>query len=73
MKLREKLVEIEVASWIVVTINVSYHMVLNGNIQFETKCIGCSRYKRNCSILQKAKEGRVQDEIINCNCIKYKK
>ncbi len=41
--------------------------------QFETKCIGCSRYKRNCSILQKAKKGHVQDEIINYNCIKYKK
>lgn len=36
-------------------------------------CIGCKRYERNCSILRKAKEGRVQDEIsdglacLSCN------
>lgn len=28
--------------------------------EFESNCIGCSRYKRNCSILQKAKEGEIQ-------------
>lgn len=41
--------------------------------EFESKCIGCSRYKRNCSLLNKAKEGRVQDEITGLECVKYKK
>lgn len=41
--------------------------------EFETNCIGCTRYKRNCSILQKAKEGRIQEEIVNLRCSKYKK
>ena len=40
--------------------------------QFESRCIGCNRYKRNCSILKKAKEGRVQEEIIELKCSKYK-
>ncbi len=31
--------------------------------QFEDKCRMCKRYKRNCSILAKAKEGRIQEEI----------
>ncbi|MCP1159260.1 RusA family crossover junction endodeoxyribonuclease [Bacillus infantis] len=31
--------------------------------QFEENCMTCKRYKRNCSILNKAKEGRVQGEI----------
>lgn len=39
---------------------------------FEFNCIGCSRYKRNCSILQKAKEGRIQKEIVGLNCLKYR-
>lgn len=40
--------------------------------EFESNCIGCSRYKRNCSILQKAKEGRIQSEICNGICSKRK-
>ena len=40
--------------------------------QFETNCIGCSRYKRNCSVLQKAKEGRIQSEISDYICTRYK-
>ena len=40
--------------------------------QFEYRCIGCNRYKRNCSILQKAKEGRIQEEITGLECSKYK-
>ena len=40
--------------------------------EFESNCIGCSRYKRNCSILQKAKEGRIQEEIQGLKCSKYK-
>lgn len=41
--------------------------------EFESNCIGCNRYKRNCSILQKAKEGRIQEEIENWICLKQKK
>lgn len=42
--------------------------------RFEENCRTCSRYKRNCSILRKAKEGRVQEEIdMNTyECSKYK-
>lgn len=40
--------------------------------KFESNCIGCNRYKRNCSILQKAKEGRIQEEICDGICSKYK-
>ena len=39
--------------------------------QFESRCIGCKRYKRNCSILQKAKEGRIQEELNGLECSKY--
>lgn len=38
---------------------------------FENKCKSCKRYKRNCSILRKAKEGKIQPEIGN-ECEKYK-
>ena len=41
--------------------------------EFESKCIGCTRYKRNCSILRQAKEGRVQSEITQMECSKYHK
>lgn len=40
--------------------------------EFEDKCRTCKRYKRNCSILRKAKEGRVQDVISNLTCSNYK-
>lgn len=40
---------------------------------FENRCIGCTRYKRNCSILRNAKAGKVQSEISGSdNCQKYK-
>lgn len=39
---------------------------------FESVCIGCKRYTRNCSILNRAKEGRIQPEIKDCVCEKYK-
>lgn len=39
---------------------------------FELKCKSCKRYNRNCSILKKAKEGRIQEEICNLECSKYK-
>lgn len=40
--------------------------------EFESNCIGCSRYKRNCSLLKKAKEGRIQAEITDYVCTKRK-
>lgn len=36
-------------------------------IEFETDCTNCKRYTRNCSILNKAKEGRIQSEIETVN------
>ena len=46
---------------------------------FEEHCKTCNRYPRNCSILRKAKEGRIQSEIyreqseIYCSKYKFKK
>lgn len=40
--------------------------------EFEDRCVTCMKYKRNCSILRKAKEGRVQKEIQHLVCEKYK-
>lgn len=40
--------------------------------EFENRCKTCSRYGRNCSILRKALESRIQDEIVNGVCSKYK-
>lgn len=40
--------------------------------QFEDKCKNCKRYSRNCSIFNKAKEGRIQEEIRDMVCSKYK-
>lgn len=40
--------------------------------QFENKCKLCKRYLKNCSILNKAKEGRIQEEIQDFICKKYK-
>lgn len=37
--------------------------------EFESGCVGCRRYARNCSILRKAKEGRIQDEIRDGACL----
>lgn len=41
--------------------------------EFETRCVGCSRYKRNCSNLRKAKEGRIQSGVTNTTCDYYKR
>ena len=38
--------------------------------EFTSKCFGCTRYKRNCSILKKAMIGRVQKEINGLVCEK---
>lgn len=54
---------------------VDYRGIFNSCSQleeFESNCIGCTRYTRNCSILNKAKEGRIQKEIENCICSKRK-
>lgn len=39
---------------------------------FVSCCIGCTRYNNNCSILRKAKEGRIQKEITDGVCTKRK-
>lgn len=40
--------------------------------EFENRCKSCNRYGRNCSILNKAKEGKIQEEISNQYiCSKY--
>jgi Holliday junction resolvase RusA-like endonuclease len=41
--------------------------------QFKSNCISCSKYKNGkCSILNKAIEGRIQNEIQDFQCMKYK-
>jgi Holliday junction resolvase RusA-like endonuclease len=42
------------------------------SIMFEDKCKKCIRYRRNCSILKEAKEGRVQEDIVDLVCSKFK-
>lgn len=39
---------------------------------FVSKCAGCTRGTRNCSLLNKAKEGKIQEEIADGVCSKYK-
>lgn len=39
--------------------------------EFTTRCVGCKRYKRNCSLLKKALEGKIQKEINNSECEKF--
>lgn len=55
---------------------VEYIGIFNNQEQlceFENKCKFCKRYLRNCSIFNKAKEGRIQEEINNeLVCNKYK-
>lgn len=38
--------------------------------EFTSRCIGCTRYKRNCSILKNAKIGRIQECIDGLTCLK---
>lgn len=55
---------------------VDYIGVFNDTSQlelFESNCVDCNRYKRNCSILQKSKQGFVQKEICNHICKSFKK
>jgi len=41
--------------------------------QFESNCISCNRYSRNCSLLKAAKSGYIQPEIVDGVCQKYKR
>lgn len=40
---------------------------------FEVRCKDCVRYARNCSLLAGAKVGRIQEEIVGCECMKFKR
>ena len=40
---------------------------------FVSKCVECTRYNRNCSVLQKAKEGKIQPDIADGICAKFKR
>jgi Holliday junction resolvase RusA-like endonuclease len=40
--------------------------------EFKEKCRTCARNKRNCSIFNKAIEGRIQEEISEGACKKYR-
>lgn len=55
---------------------VPYIGIFNNHTQleeFESNCIHCSKYKEGqCSILRRAKEGRIQEDINNMTCSKYK-
>lgn len=39
---------------------------------FKEGCVNCTKYKRNCSILQNAIIGKIQPEICNNTCSKFK-
>ena len=41
--------------------------------EFECRCASCARFARNCSLLQKAIAGRIQNDIIGGVCTKYNK
>ena len=41
--------------------------------KFKSNCIHCKKYKEGkCSVLQSAIEGRIQEEIVDFNCLKKK-
>ena len=39
---------------------------------FKKHCMGCTRYKNNCSILRQALESRIQPEINDLKCSEFK-
>lgn len=54
---------------------VDYIGVFENASQFEdftSHCIGCVRHARNCSLLNKAINGKVQKEIVGAKCSKYR-
>lgn len=40
--------------------------------EFTNKCKQCTRYKRNCSVLKKAELGKIQKDIQDMKCNKFK-
>ena len=40
--------------------------------EFTSKCIGCARYRRNCNVLKNAILGKVQKEVHDGSCDKFK-
>ncbi len=40
---------------------------------FMDRCFGCTRYANNCAVLRKALDGKIQEEITDGICTKYKK
>ena len=40
--------------------------------EFESRCKTCTRYAHNCSVFNRAKEGRIQPEIKDGVCSKHK-
>ena len=54
---------------------VDYVGIFENEIQLDefisSNCIDCKRYKRNCSILRNAIEGRIQEHICGLECTKY--
>lgn len=40
--------------------------------QFKKQCETCNRRDRNCTVLRKAKEGRISDDIEDLECLRYK-
>lgn len=54
---------------------VEYIGIFDSSLQLEnfvSRCVDCTRYSRNCSILKKAKIGRIQEEIDRLTCTKFK-
>jgi len=41
--------------------------------EFISRCVGCTRFSRNCSVLKNAKAGKIQDAIQNNTCKNFKK
>ena len=51
---------------------VDYRGIFEDAAQLESfidnNCVGCMRYKKNCRLLSRAKEGRIQPEIHDQMC-----
>ena len=41
--------------------------------EFVSRCVGCTRYKRNCSVLKAATAGRIQEGVSAHDCSFYKR
>lgn len=40
--------------------------------RFESRCVGCKRYKRNCSLLADVKVGKIREGVTSESCAEYK-